>query len=91
MNIKENLITDWQNLMSGFKGIGSAVPSWNVEVKKNKHIVINKHWDIICHFINNEYVEAVLSYKGETYLTVRHFKKFSATVTTILEYINLNS
>jgi len=88
---KENLVTDWNELMRGFKGIGEFVPGWIVQVKKNNHVVINKEWDIICHFINNEYVEAVLQYNGETYLTVRHVKKYSVTVTTVLDYINNNS
>lgn len=89
--LKENLVTDWNKLMRGFKGIGSAVPGWIVKLKENNHVEINKDWDIICRFINDEYVEAVLQYKGETYLTVRHIKKYSVTVTAVLDYINMNS
>ena len=91
MILKEKLIKDWKQLMRGFSGIATAVPQWKVTVNEKEHVIINNDWDIICYFVNNEYIEAVLSYKGEVYLTVRHFKKYSATTSAILEFINMNS
>jgi hypothetical protein len=45
---------------------------------------------VICHFINNEYVEAKVSYKDDDYLTVRHVKSYANTINIILSFIHLN-
>lgn len=89
MKIKENLINDWQLLMSGIKQIALKVPEFKVKVKPDKTIVINKY-NVVCHFINNEYVEAKVSIKDEDYLTVRHVQSHAATVETILSFIKNN-
>lgn len=89
MEVKDSLIKDWQMLMSGIKQIAQKVPEFKVKVQQDKHIVINKY-KVICHFINNEYIQAKVSYKGEDYLTVRHVKSHSSTVTTVLTFIQDN-
>lgn len=90
MTIKKSLIKDWQMLMQGMKTIASEYPVFEVKVTKDSHIIINNDWDIICHFINNEYVEAKLSFKGETVLQVRHLKKYHATACAVLQFIEDN-
>jgi len=90
MNPKPHLVKDWQMLMQGMKTIASQFPKFKVKVTKDSHIIINKDWDIVCHFINNDYVEAVLTYKGETCLTVRHLKSYHATTCAVLEFIENN-
>ncbi|MWB92962.1 hypothetical protein GON26_01180 [Flavobacterium sp. GA093] len=89
MKIKEDLITDWQMLMSGIKQIAQKVPEFKVKVLPDKKIIINKY-EVICHFINNEYVEAKVSFKNEDYLSVRHVKSHASTVETILTFIRNN-
>jgi len=89
MKLKENLIEDWQMLMTGIKQIALKVPEFKVKVKADKTIVINQY-EVICHFINNKYVEAKVSFKDEDYLSVRHVKSYSATVETILSFIRNN-
>jgi len=89
MHIKENLINDWQMLMSGIKQISLKVPEFKVKVLPDKTISINKY-KVICHFINNEFVEAKVIYKDEDYLTVRHIKSHASTVETVLTFIRNN-
>jgi hypothetical protein len=89
MELKDSLIRDWQMLMSGIKQIAQKVPEFKVKVQPDKIIVINKY-KVICHFINNEYVEAKVSFKDEDYLTVRHVKSHASTVETILTFIRNN-
>lgn len=86
--LSDKLIKDWQLLMSGFKQIAEKVPSWEVKVTPDKHIKINNDWDIICHFINFEYIEVKLSLKGDEVMTLKHLEKYSTTVSIVLEYIN---
>ena len=86
--LSDKLINDWQRLMSGFKIIAEKVPSWKVRVTPEKHIKINNDWDIICHFINFEYIEVRLSFKGDEVMTLKHIKKYSTTVSIVLEFIN---
>ena len=90
MAVKPQLVKDWQMLMQGMTTIARDFPKFKVKVTQDSHIVINDDWDIICYFINNEYVEGVLSYKGEEVLKVRHLKLYSATTTAILEFIENN-
>lgn len=90
MNPKPHLVEDWQMLMQGMATIARAFPKFKVKVTPDSHIVINKDWDIICRFINNEYVEGILSYKSEEVLRVRHLKSHHATSTAILEFIENN-
>lgn len=90
MSVKPQLVKDWQMLMQGMATIARNFPKFKVKVTQDSHIVINDDWNIICHFINNEYVEGVLSYKGEDVLKVRHLKSYSATTTAILEFIENN-
>ena len=87
-DISKELINEWQLLMSGFKQIANQVPKWNVKVNKDKHVIINNEWDIICHFINFEYIEVKLSLKGDEIMTLKHITKKSTTVSIVLEYIN---
>ena len=89
MAVKEHLIKDWQMLMSGIKQIAQKVPDFKVKVQPDKVITINKY-KVICHFINNEYVEAKVSFKDEDYLTVRHVNSHASTVETILSFIQNN-
>ncbi|GGB82789.1 hypothetical protein GCM10007424_23530 [Flavobacterium suaedae] len=91
MELKDELITDWETIMSGIKQTASKVPGWKVKVLKDKHIVINKDWKVICHFINNQFVEAVVSYQDEDYLTVRHVKLYTVTINIVLNYIKMNT
>ncbi|PXY44501.1 hypothetical protein [Flavobacterium hydrophilum] len=88
--IKKSLKKDWLMLMGGMKDIASKYPIFKVEVTKESHIIINKDWDIICHFINNEYVEVVLTYKNEPCMTVRHLQSYSATASAVLQFIEDN-
>lgn len=77
--------------MTGFKQIAEKIPSWDVKVSKDKEVVINKKWKIICHFINYEYIEAKLSYKDDEVMTLKHIgTKYSTTVSIVLEFINHN-
>ena len=87
--LSDELIKDWQYLMSGFKNIAKKVPVWEVKVKEDMHITINKKWDIICHFINWEYVEVKLKLNGDEIMTLKHTgKNYHHTVATVLDYIN---
>ncbi len=91
--LSDKLINDWQLLMSGFKQIAKKVPSWKVEVTHDKHIKINKDWDIICYFINFDYIEVRLSFKDDEVMTLKHIKKYNnytTTVNTVLDYIKRN-
>lgn len=88
--LSDELIKDWQSLMTGFKQISSKVPSWSVKVNHGKEVIINKNWSIICHFINYKYIEAKLSFKGDEVMTVKHISKYSTTVSIVLEFINWN-
>ena len=85
--LSNNLIDDWQKLMSGFKSVALMVPNWKVEVTTDNHIKINGDWDIVCHFINFEYIEVTLSFKNNEIMTLRHCNKYSTTVSSVLEYI----
>ncbi|QSW90724.1 hypothetical protein J0383_07910 [Flavobacterium endoglycinae] len=89
MAVKEKLIEQWQILMTGIKQIALKVPEFKVKVQTNKVISINKY-NVICHFINNEYVEVKVSYNDEDYLTVRHVSDFAVTTATVLDYIRNN-
>lgn len=89
MAVKEKLIEQWQMLMTGIKQIALKVPEFKVRVQPDKKIVINKY-KVICHFINNEYVEVKVSYNDEDYLMVRHVSDFASTVATVLDFIRNN-
>lgn len=89
MELKDSLINDWQMIMSGIKQFGEKNPMFKVKVQPDKRIIINKY-KVICHFINNEYVEAKVSYKEDDYLTVRHVKSYANTINIILNFIHLN-
>ncbi|KGO88405.1 hypothetical protein Q765_00365 [Flavobacterium rivuli WB 3.3-2 = DSM 21788] len=88
---KPELIKDWEMLMSGIKQTAQKQPGWLVKVRTDKYIIINKDWQVICHFINDKYVEATVSFKGEDYLKVRHVKYYTTTINIVLNYINLNA
>lgn len=88
--LSDQLINDWQMLMSGFKHVAAQVSSWKVKVTPKKHIEINKDWDIICHFINHEYIEVILSFKQEEVMTLKHIKDYQTTIITVLEFIERN-
>jgi hypothetical protein len=89
MELKDNLIDDWQMLMSGIKQAAQKDHKFQVKVQPDKRIVINKY-KVICHFINNKYVEAKVSYNDDDYLTVRHVKSYQNTINIILNFIYLN-
>lgn len=88
--LSDELIKEWQVLMTGFKQISLKVPSWKVKVNESKEIIINKDWCIICHFINFEYIEVKLSFKGDDVMTLKHISRYGITVGTVLEFINQN-
>lgn len=89
--LSDKLINDWQMLMSGFKQIAEKVPTWDVSVSKDKSVIINQKWSIICHFINFEYIEVRLSFKDDEIMTLRHIgNKYKTTILIVLEFINHN-
>lgn len=89
MKLKPKLIKEWQMLMSYIEHIALKAPDFKVKVQPDKKIVINKY-KVICHFINNEYVEVKVSFNDDDYLMVRHVSDFASTVETVLTFIRNN-
>jgi hypothetical protein len=88
MNIKPQLQKDWQLLMQGMETVAKRFFKSKNVIIKDSHIIIHKDWDIASHFINNEYLEVSLSYRGENCLTVKHLISYTATTCAVLEFIN---
>lgn len=86
--LSDELINDWQMLMSGFKQVAGKFSNWKVRVARNKHIKINEDWDIICGFINFKYIEVTLTHKKDVIMTLRHLESYGTTIGIVLEYIN---
>ncbi|MGV9003978.1 hypothetical protein [Flavobacterium sp.] len=90
MALSKKLKSDWQALMTGMMTIARKWDNFHLVHVKENAIFIDVDWKIECHFINFKYVEVIVEYQGETYLTVRHMNSYAVTSGTVLEFIDNN-